>query len=383
MLLVTMLVLTTAVLAFYVTGGKVMKNSASAAFQQTSVAAQANNIARGGLTDAINWFRAQAVQPVRQNGLPCPDAAFGPAGADDTIDSSIGLVKEFPIGGAGSSLYGRYEVRKQSCDSAVDPHAVHDVTPNRTLGGLDGDGLAWSIESLGIVYQKPNRILARSRVSTEIYRISVELPANSAVIVNDRSGAACQNNGRIIGGAGNIGLAYYGGVGAGTCVPPLASGGYASTFDISSATSTAISFQDIFGLTLDDLRLMADITVGGGESLPAAYPAMGVVFVKGDATFNSGGPLTGGGILVVDGDLTIESSANALFSGVIFVTGDAEVQGPATVSGSLIVQGGLTMDGMGNVAEVLYSGNIINSVSQQAGQYREKKSAFYGFSALR
>jgi len=388
-------ILITAILAFYLISNTMIKNSMTDSKQQTNVNAQANNIARAGLIDAINWFRSQASQPVRQGALAYADAAFSPSSASDTIDSTIGLVKESQIGDM-DMLYGRYEVHKQSNPATYpyDAHAVHDVSGLRIAGQSAGAGLAWYIESVGYLYQKlspaaafnqsPNRIIARSRVATEIRRIAVTLPGNCAVITNSQTSVTCQNNGRIIGGTGNIGLGYYSGATAPTITGSGSqiTGGYANTYSLYSATYPVVSFANIFGLTPNELRLMSDVYVTASNPLPASYPSMAVVYVDQNQTFDDSNPLQGGGILYVNGNLTVATTSNALFSGVIFVTGTTTINGPALISGVVISGGAITLNGVSDVSEVIYDGTIINSVRQQAGQYRENKSVYYAFSAL-
>src|SRR6185437_2704738 len=79
MLLVVMIV---AMMAFIFIGSQMIQNSASNSKFQLNVTVQADNVARAGLTDAINWFRNQVTQPVRSTANPAlypyPDAAFAP-----------------------------------------------------------------------------------------------------------------------------------------------------------------------------------------------------------------------------------------------------------------------------------------------------------------
>ncbi len=105
---------------------------------------QADNVARAGLVEAIAWFRRQPNQPVRSTInttlYPWPDAAFAPKtttdpATSDTIDETIGMVKEYPLNDAGN-VWARFEVQRQN-DTATnpeDPKAVHDVSDKRIDG---------------------------------------------------------------------------------------------------------------------------------------------------------------------------------------------------------------------------------------------------------
>lgn len=375
-------------------GAILIQTSSRDTSQQLHVSGQADSVARAGLTDAIAWFRRQPTQPVRSSFdptlYPYADAAFAPVAStdpvkSDTLDASIGLVKEYSINTAGS-LWARYEVRRQAdlSTNPVDAMAVHDITNRRIPGYSAGDGLVWYIESRGYVYQKrgsgafnasPNRVVATARIATEIRRLALTLDSNAATFVTSRSNVTLQNNGRIAGG-NDFGLAYYGGSGGSglsnvTGTPAL------------KLLSGSINVQNIFGVTLNELRLMADVSVSQMSDMPSEYPTMAVVYVNGNADFDSAVPLRGGGILVVNGNLTVASTSNTLFSGLILVTGNATINGPALISGSLVVQGNLTLNGSGDVAQVEYDNGVLNSVRQQVAQYRENRSATYTFTALR
>lgn len=380
-------------------------------YQKTKVqmasTAQADNVARAGLTDAVSWFRRQQLQPVRSSVnpilYPYPDAAFFPRESTSpvlsaTMDENIGLVKEYPLS-EGDWLWARYEVKRQKNPSLYpfDPSAVHDVSDKRIDGGAAGSGMAWYIESAGYVFrrknpnlpynQAPNQVASKSRVSTEIRRVSLILPVQAAAIVNDRTGVSVQSNGRIAGGNFK-GLGYY----MGTSGPVIGGGGAQVTgtgaspsiYDIDTSTANgSLNSQAIFGVNESDLKLMSDFVLNSSSALPMSYPLMGIVYSGSPLTFNANRKLRGGGILFVNGSLTLDSASNTLFSGVIYVKGNATINGPALISGCVIVEGNLTISGGGDVAEIDYDSGIITTIQQQIGQYRENKSTFYVFTGAR
>lgn len=390
-----------AVLAMIPLSMNLLKLTSQQAQSQINFTAQANNVARAGLTDAISWFRRQTTQPVRSGVPPSlyawADGAFYPrlsTSTADTIDESIGLVKEYQLTESGL-LWARYEVRRQqdTATNAVDPKAVHDITGMRCEGHVAGEGLAWYVESAGIVYRKfdaaknfdeaPNEVVSRARVSTEIRRLALSLPLNAAVIVSTRNLVSLASNTKVVGG-NNAGIGYYGGNSN-----PSTSGGSSYTgipaiSDIDGiGTNGTFDVQTILGVTENELKLMADISVNSLSELASDYPAMAVVFIKGDATFDSSHPLRGGGILYVKGNLTIQTTSNTLFSGFIFVTGNASILGDNLISGSIAVKGSLSINGSGvGVPEIDYDSTILDSVRQQVAQYRENKATTYTFTAL-
>jgi len=364
------------------------------------ILAQADQVARAGLVDAIAWFKRQPIQPVRSSAnpieYPYPDAAFFPRTSTDpvtsaTLDESVGLVKEYSVSEV-SWLWARYEIKRQQDPSANphDPRAVHDLTESSVDGFSAGDGLAWYIESAGYVYrlkdsslpfnQPPNEIIAISRASTEIRRLAVALPVNAAVIVTDRVNVTVNSNGRITGN-NDAGLGYY----TGSSGPTISGvgaevSGTPATIDMDGpASNGSLTPQTIFGVTESDLRLMADWMVTTVTQLPPDYPAMAVVYINGNATFDNSRKLRGGGILYVDGNLTIDSGSNTLFGGAIYVTGNLIINGPTLISGSILCEGSVTLSGSGDVSQVQFDNNILNSVRQQVAQYRENKATTFAF----
>lgn len=370
--------------------------------RQETYTAQAHNVARAGLIDAISWFRRQSVQPVRSSfdvvAYPYPDAAFKPVQSTDTVttdtlDASIGLVKEYEVSENGN-IWGRYEIWRQSTGTALS-YASHDVTDKRIENHSAGEGLAWYVESLGYVYRRnnagvaynvaPNQIIGRARVATEIRRLALSLPVNAAVICNQRNALTVQSNGRVIGGTADAGYGYY----YGTTAPSVSGSGSQlsgnpSQVDIDgpSVSTGSISVLSIFGVNASDIRLMADYNVKSAAELPTSYPTMAIVYVNGNTTFDSSHRLKGGGILFVNGNLTIDDTSNTLFSGIIYATGNVLVEGPALISGSLLASGTVRLTGVTDVAQVEYDANLISSVRQQICQYREYRSNYYNFTAV-
>jgi hypothetical protein len=145
--------------------------------------------------------------------------------------------------------------------------------------------------------------------------------------------------------------------------------------------------DSVFGLSANQLKMIADYSVTSVAQLPPDFPSTALVYIDGDATFDNSRPLSGGGVLIVNGNLTIQSSANAYFSGLVFVQGDATIYGPASINGTLMVVGNgsspdITLDGSSGVAEVNYDKSRLDSIRQSSGQYRQNKSAFHVFSVF-
>jgi hypothetical protein len=394
-----LIVLLVALLAFIPIGTKLVEIARKQVKLQANAYAQATNMAQSGLTDAEAWFRMQSKQPVSMTASGCayPDAAFYPrqstnTATTDTLDESIGLVKTMKLGDF-TNLWGRYEVVRQSTNNVTLPssnyaRAVHDVSALRVVGANAGDGVAWYVESVGYVYElknsavayncSPNILVGRSRVSTELRRMSLTTyPA--AVSIIDRSKGNVGTSCSILGGSNGYGVAYVSGSG-GTWTGVSGYGTFYST--------ATFNLQSVFGMPSYNLKMIADYSVPDVSQLPPSYPSTALVFVDGNATFDDTHPLTGGGILIVNGNLTVASTANAYFSGLVFVQGAATINGPADISGALMVVGSgasgnyLTVTGTAGAGIVEYDKTRLDSIRQNIGQYRMDKSAYHVFSAL-
>ena len=370
-------------------------------FQETTVL-QAENVARAGLVDAISWFRRQPKQPVRKgttyawaDGAFYPRTSTDPAHCD-TINETIGLVKEYQLSESGA-LWARYEVKRQPSPGAYDIHAVHDITGERMhTGGIDdynGAGVVWYIESTGYIYRRkssasaynvsPNQVVGKARVSTEIRRITVNPPSESAFFVN--SGGTSSNrtvniydNGRINGGS-KIGCSSM----PPSRSPKLYGSGYYSSYQVLYA-SAAVTSTYVFGVSTSDLKALADYDVKNSSALPSDMPDMALIYIDGNAIFDASRPLRASGIMFVNGDLTITAGSNSLFSGFIYVTNNAYIYAPCLISGCVIAYNGLTLSATGatDVAEIDYDGGILSSVRQQICQYRENKAIYRVFTGL-
>lgn len=402
--LVVALMLLIVVVYLVSVGGQLIVTSYKETKTQQNVVAESDNVARAGLVDALAWFKRQSQQPVSsgvppgyKTGYSWVDGAFYPRyNIDrtkcDTIDESIGLVKEYQLSLDGAK-WARYEVRRQG-DPATHPYearSAHDVTSQRIFNRQDGEGYVWYLESFGYVYMNrnpdaafnvsPNKIIATARSSTEIRRLTLTLPAECAVIVkNGGSGSAysvaVNHNGKIDGGP-HYGSGKY----TGNCPATYDNG------QVTGLAGTCASITDdptpffVLGVSTAELRMMADYLVTSVSSLPNPLPDMSLIYVDGNAVFSSTQPLRSSGVLFVNGNLTLSAGSNSLFSGLIYVTGAALIYDPVLLSGTLIAYGGVTVSRSSavDVAEVDYDSSILNSVRQIICQYRENKSAYRSF----
>ena len=387
-------------------GAELLVRSFKESKQQQNIVAEAENVARAGLIDAIAWFKRQPQQPVKSGYPPTTyaweDGAFDPRTSTDpahcdTIDESIGLVKEYPLSENGLR-WARYEVRRQTNPAVAgyEPFAVHDITAQRLHSGeKNGEGLVWYLACTGYIFRRrdpsvaynvsPNEVIAKTKVSTEIRRLSLRLPAEAAVIVRYGGGSSASSrkvnlykNGRIVGGS-KIGCARAFGY-----QPYLYSG---STVTGSPTYQTGVdtpTVNYVLGVSSTELKSMADYLVNSVSELPTPLPDMSLIFINGNATFDSSKQLRSSGILFVNGNLTISADSNCLYSGLIYVVGTATIYDPCLISGCVIAYEGLTLSRSTatDIAEIDYDADILNSIRQIICQYRENKSIYQVFSGL-
>ncbi|OQA89740.1 MAG: hypothetical protein BWY26_01637 [Elusimicrobia bacterium ADurb.Bin231] len=368
---------------------------------------QAGNAARAGLVDAISWFRRQPNQPVK-SGIPpitysWVDGAFDPHFStdpvhSDTIDQSIGIVKEYQLS-EDNLIWCRYEVKRQS-DTAIfayDPESVHDISGERLHTGDpeegNGSGIVWYISSTGYIFRKrsalspfdisPNEIVAKTRCSTEIRRIKLQPPGQCAYIV-DNGGTSSNRKVRIYAN-GRISGSGYVGCGRRSGSAPRIETGASVTGNPATITGlNSPTVEYVFGVTSEELKTLSDYAVDTTATLPLSLPDMSLIYVNGDAVFDSSKPLKASGILFVNGDLTISNGSNSYYSGLIYVTGKAYIYPPCLISGCIIAFNGLTLSQTGatDIAEINYDVGILNSVKQQICQYRENKSLYRIYSGI-
>jgi hypothetical protein len=361
-----------------------------------NTAAQADSIARAGLEEALFWFRRQS-DPVRGKDVypNMVDLAFHPRASTDTLNPAIGLVQQYPLS-ESTGLWARVEVRRQAdpnddgvlSASEVDPRAVHDLSAAYFGPAQAGEGLCWSVESLGMVF-KPKRpvmpgvgyavaddeVIARSRAFSEIRRVVPQLPP-AAIFMRDADNltfneAGTTNAGiQIAGGSGGYAVLYVDPLENPARLLPQLAGG--SNHGTANDADWGLSIPRSFGVTLSALKGMADLYVRG-TALPSsreAYPEYGLIVIDGDAVFNAAHPFPAGGIVVVNGNLAKEGNIDASFSGIIYVTGDIALQGPGHFSGTMASEGKIGLRSIYGQIDLWQDANSSTYAARRLGEYR-------------
>lgn len=147
-----------------------------------------------------------------------------------------------------------------------------------------------------------------------------------------------------------------------------------------TATSQISPYQDscyqVFGVTEAELRSIADYYCTAVDQIPNPIPDYKIVFFEGNATFNSDHPLGGTGIFYITGNMTIAANSGSVYNGTIYCKGQYQQNAPSMISGSLVCQGKVNIEGSGDIAEVDYDASILGQVQTFTGQYRLAKGIY-------
>ena len=98
-------------------------------------------------------------------------------------------------------------------------------------------------------------------------------------------------------------------------------------------------------------------------------------------TFDNANPLNGTGILVVVGNVVIAPNSDSNFNGLLFVKGGSFSQSaPSTINGTVVVDAGVagtvTIQGLGDKANLRYDGNLMSYIQRRMGLYNMIRSPY-------
>jgi len=343
---------------------------------------QAVEFARSGLVEALGWFRKQTAQPVTGFQPQLDEAAHPPV--LDTAEPEVGIVREFQISG---SLWGRYEVWK---DWPADPDATRlafrnivrcqDISDER--GHLSA-GSVWRLRSVGYVYrrndeavpynQQPNRVVAKEVVETEIRRLALQPPSYAALCTRVGSNCRVLTRGRVLAGSEGGGIMYY--QRTSTTVPgPSVSGTGSQVTGVppwAGIDPYNDDYSSVFGVTVDELRGMADSSLADPNLFPSPIPKDSLIVLDGSITFTSTRPLSGTGIVVINGDVTVSPASYSAFSGLLYINGSLTLREPSELQGAVVVTGAVTVQGNSDYATITFDDGIVSRLRQTLGTYRQ------------
>ena len=219
-------------------------------------------------------------------------------------------------------------------------------------------------------------MLAHNILAVDIRRVSMVLPGQAAVCAGDPAQTTFGNNSKIIGGVKYASV--YPPPGVFPDIPQIQPGATVT------GTPTAMSqldpynddCEDVFGMTEEELRSIADYYVTDVDDIPVPIPAYKIVFYDGNATFNSDTPLKGTGIFYITGNMTIAAGSGTSYNGIIYCNGQYQQNGTSVINGSLIAKNKVNIQGSGDKAEVNYDAGILAQVRTFTRQYRFAKGFF-------
>lgn len=368
---------------------------------------QARAVSHAGIVDAVAWFRRQQTQPVRAFA---PRREFmvddlleeGESIYNETDDDAIGLVREYEI---SPGFWGRYEVRKGTlAETFADTNqngrfdvgeAFDDLNNDRKrtpsfgtrdlsdVRGMDSTGVVWHIESIGMLYKrnKPNEplgsqanpLIAKYRLSSDIQRITITLPAMAAI--NARTGGLVQVRRQAIIRAPQTGVA----VGtAAVAVQVSRPAEIIAPIDAVNIPGYKDELYDIFGMEWAELHALADVSVTSSPAELGRIPDGSLVVVTGDLVFDQTNPLEGLAILAVQGDVTVEADSGSDFRGVLYVDGHLTIESPAKVRGTIVTTGWVKLIGSttSDLVDVEHDPDLVDGLLRDIGQYRQAKVVY-------
>ncbi len=374
-------------------------------------AGMADTFARSGLQDAVGWFLGRSNQPITTF-----DPANDPSGTPprvETLDPTLGLVREFEING---SLWGRYEVRREE---------ALDISTQR------GDLVPGSVWALGVrafVFRKrdaarkfneePNQLIGTKKLDGEIRWLQISPPATAALCADDPSKVVIGGGAKIEGGS-MIGIAFRDAASI-TPSPSSSSPSIATGASVTGAPSVLAtptydaSPERVFAMRSDELRTYSDLSLdspvgtggmdwaaflawlrsalsGGGSPMPTmpmsptptsptTTPPTTTPTIEGKLLVASGLRLGGklvvkNSVLFVDGDLTSDTGADTKIEGVVYVSGNAVLdKGNFELTGALIVRGQVKLGtGLLNSVTLRYDAAKIEQLRRSVGKYRTQR----------
>lgn len=216
--------------------------------------------AKGGLTDSLTWFQRQPTQPVTSFAPKLEPNGDPPL--LDTLDPTIGLVREFEVRG---NIWARYEVRTEE---------VFDISTQRSL---TTPGMVWDIGSRSFLFYRhdptkpfdegPNRVMATTYLRTELQGLPIVPPASAAIGVDDPMLVELGPNVDVL-GEGGPAIAYPDGETAPTEFGP-------GTLDgpVVAQIGYDAGVEEVFSMHSEQLRSLSDYVVEEGEAAAGTPPA--------------------------------------------------------------------------------------------------------------
>src|SRR5690606_20483157 len=125
---------------------------------------------------------------------------------------------------------------------------------------------------------------------------------------------------------------------------PSVSGSVTGNPGLSPTSSYDASVPAVFGISLPDLKSIADEVVSQPATFPNPLPLHGLVVADaGPLMFDAARPLRGSAVLFVRGDVLLAPGSGSHFTGLLYVDGDVTIRAPALMAGCVVVADGHTI----------------------------------------
>ncbi len=322
---------------------------------------RAYEVAKAGLIDTLYYFRKQSSQPVLN---------FSPT-SSDSEDPSIGIVNSLSIISNTNNIVGRYIVNK---------NLVKDVSLlyNKPAGTI------WEIISEGQIINRArnNEIIADKKLAVLIRRISISIPYESTVIWGFANKINLQSRTRMVSSNPASNISSIIGSGSPTVNNNNQNALLPNTINYVDNYYDNVSINNIFGITINELKGMSDYIVNNVNDFPNSFKYK-IIYIPSSNTALTLSNVNGSGIIITQRSLTFQNYIN--FSGIIYVMNNANLvfNCPGTILGTIIndkdsTNSTLTFNNTSGSDFLLvqYDRSIIQKLRNIIGNYRFY-SSFY------
>ena len=341
-------------------------------------------------------FRRAATSP------PCPpvnetdDAAAGPGARVRDHCRACGAATRCGARRAAEAFVdgdgdGRYDAGESFTDAdgngALGRQRAGRVT-SRLERGMPGLGAVWSIESRGLLYDRPradlplgappNELLASARVSSEVRRLTILPPAAAALVGAGALSRSAPAGGCAAAPGGGAGLPQRQrrAVASGAEVTRLAG-------ERTRCPTTTRAWRPCSASARRNCAGMAGLSRRGGGTCRRRCRPPALVVVEGDITFDAARPLGAAAVVVVLGDCTVAARQEQLVQRAALGGGALTVRAPATCAACWSPAGTVDVRGTGGDLAEIEHDDRISELLALIGQYRHSKTLYRARGARR
>src|SRR5690606_5718167 len=185
-------------------------------------------------------------------------------------------------------------------------------------------------------------------------RMDLLLPGQAALCAARGTAVEVGPGARVHGGEVAAGIYHRSGTGTpvfdgarvdGVVAVAAADGAAASAFDL--------DIRGVFGVSGEMIAMMADDIVHAPAGFPSTVAMGSVIVAATDLEFTASRPLRGHGVVWARGNVTFQLGSASDFRGLLFVEGDLDVEAPARIRGAVVASGAVRLTGNGSLEPVV------------------------------